>query len=76
LVSVRYTHSGAEVNLPVCVQATQWWVDKALYLQADQETDRVYFWDVRTVRKETDAEGNETYVPLGPPSEEWSFYWR
>lgn len=75
-MSIRYTHGGVGVSLPVCVQATHWWVDKALYLQADQETDRVYYWDVRAARMETDADGNETYVPLGPPSEEWSFYWR
>jgi hypothetical protein len=76
LVTLRYTHSGSEVQLPVCVQETYWWVDDALYLQADQETDRVYYWSVRVVRKEIDEERNETYVPLGPPSEELSFYWR
>ena len=76
LVTIRYTHQGAEVRLPVCVQETFWWVDHALYLQADQETDRVYYWSVRVVRKETDADGNEAFAPLGPPSEEWSFYWR
>ena len=76
LVTVRYTNAGSEVNLPVCVQATYWWVDEALYLQADQETDRVYNWSVRIARIETDEEGNETYVPLGASSEEWSFYWR
>jgi hypothetical protein len=76
LVTIRYTHQGAEVRLPVCVQETFWWVDHALYLQADQETGRVYYWSVRVVRKETDADGNEAFAPLGPPSEEWSFYWR
>lgn len=75
-MTVRYTNNGAEVGLPVCVQDTFWWVDKALYLQADQETDRVYYWSVRVVRKEMDADGNETFVPLSPSTEEWSFYWR
>lgn len=76
LVTIRYTNKGAEVDLPVCVQDTFWWVDKALYLQADQETDRVYYWSVRVVRKETDSDGNQTYVPLSPFTDEWSFYWR
>ena len=76
LVTIRYTHDGAEVGLPVCVQQTFWWVDDALYLQADQETGRVYYWSVRVVRKETDADGKEAFTPLGPPSEERSFYWR
>jgi RNA polymerase subunit RPABC4/transcription elongation factor Spt4 len=76
LVTVRYTHQGAEVGLPVCVQQTFWWVEESLYLQADQETGRVYYWSVRLARQATDEEGNETFVPLGPASEEWSFYWR
>jgi len=76
LVTVRYIHNVAEVRLPICVQATYWWVDDALYLQADQETGRVYYWSVSVVRKETDADGKESFVPLGPSSEEWSFYWR
>jgi RNA polymerase subunit RPABC4/transcription elongation factor Spt4 len=76
LVMVRYTHDGGQINLPVCVQETYWWVDRALYLQADQETQRVYFWNVRLARKETDADGNQTFLPLSPASDEWSFYWR
>ena len=73
---LRYTHQGVSVVLPVHVQETFWWVDKALYLQADQETQFVYYWSVRLVRKEVDAEGKETYVPLSPASEERSFYWK
>jgi hypothetical protein len=76
LITIRYTNTGSEIKLPVCVQATQWWVDESLYLQADQETDRVYYWSVAAARMETDEEGNETYVPLSASSEEWSFYWR
>jgi hypothetical protein len=45
-------------------------------MQADQETDRIYYWRVRLVRKVTDAEGTEDYVPISEDSEEWSFYWR
>jgi len=73
---VRYTHEGAQEVLPVHVQGTFWWVDGSLYLQADQETEFVYYWSVRLVRQEADAEGNETYTPISPPSEEWSFYWK
>jgi hypothetical protein len=51
-------------------------VDDGLYLQADQETGRAYNWSVRVVRKEVDEDGSTSYVPLGPPSEEWTFYWR
>lgn len=76
LVTVRYTHNGSEVRLPVCVQQTSWWVDQGLYLEADQETGRVYYWSVAVVRKVIDANGRETFVPLSMPSEERSFYWR
>lgn len=76
LLSLRYTHDGSMVDLRVCVQETFWWVDPALYGEADQETDRVYFWSVQVARKGTDAEGNESYVPLSAASEEWKFYWR
>lgn len=76
LLTVSYVRGGARVDLPVCVQETQWWVDDGLYLQADQETGRAYHWSVRVVRRELDDEGNVRYVLLGPPSEEWTFYWR
>jgi hypothetical protein len=58
------------------VQETVWNVDKLLYLRADQETERKYYWSVRIVRKRTDASGQETFVPLSLPSEERTFYWR
>jgi hypothetical protein len=76
LVNLRYTHEGAAVNLQVCVQQTYWWVDDTLYGQADQATNRVYSWSVQVARKSTSAEGTEIYLPLGPASEEWRFYWR
>lgn len=76
LVTIRYTHQGSEVRLPVCVQQTHWWVDKALYLQADQETARVYYWSVQVVRKGLDEDGSEIFVPLSVSSAERSFYWR
>jgi hypothetical protein len=76
LVNLRYTHGGSLANLQVCVQETYWWVDESLYGEADQETDRVYYWSVRVARKDVDAEGKEIYLPLGPASEEWGFYWR
>jgi len=76
LLTIRYTHQGSEVQLPVCVQETYWWVDDALYLQADQETDRVYYWSVQVVRKGIDDEGSEVFIPLSESSAERSFYWR
>ena len=76
LLTIRYTMGGENVSLPVCVQEPYWWVDKGLYLQADQETGRSYHWSVRVAQKERDAGGNETYVPLSPASEEWVFYWK
>jgi hypothetical protein len=75
-VTLRYVHLGGDVLMPVQVQETFWFVDKQLYLQADKETDRVYHWSVRVVRKETDSDGNELVSPLSPVSEEWSFFWR
>ena len=76
LLTVSYIQNGAEVGLPMCLQETQWWVDEGLYLQADQETDRAYHWEVRVVRQETDEDGNVSYVSLGPSSQKWTFYWR
>jgi len=76
LVALRYTHLGNEAVSPVYVQETYWWVDLGFYLQADQETDRLYYWSVRIVHKGTDASGNEVITPLSSPSEERSFYWR
>ena len=75
-VVLRYTHRGAPEALPVRVQGTSWFVDEDLYLQADQETEFIYYWSVRLVRKVVDAEGKETYLPLSPASEERSFYWK
>jgi hypothetical protein len=76
LLTVGYVQNGARVELSMCLRDTQWWVDRGLYLQADQETDRAYHWWVRVAREETDENGEATYVPLGPPSPERTFYWR
>lgn len=75
-IILRYTRQGSEVVLPVYVQVAQWFVDPALYLQADQETNRAYHWRVRAVLKVTDAAGQVTYVPLSTSSEEQVFYWK
>jgi hypothetical protein len=75
-LTVRWTEGGSPAASSYYVQETFWWVSDELYLRADQETDRVYFWSVRLVRKGVDAEGNEVYTPLSPSSEEWSFHWR
>ncbi len=76
LLTVRYVQNRSEVELSMCLQETQWWVDEALYLRADQETARAYHWRVAVVRQEIDSEGNLSFVPLGPPCEEQTFYWR
>jgi hypothetical protein len=79
-VQVRYSHDGGTVILPVRVQKTFWWVDKSLYLQADQspdqDIDRIYYWSVRLVREVEDSESNTEYVIFSPASEEWSIHWR
>lgn len=75
-VRLRYVHDGSEVVIQVPVQRTSWFVDEGLYLEADQATDRAYHWSVRLVRQETGEEGEEVYAPLGPASEERTFYWR
>jgi RNA polymerase subunit RPABC4/transcription elongation factor Spt4 len=76
LLTVSYVRNGSQVDLPMCVQEAQWWVDEALYLQADQETGRAYHWQVAVARREVDEDGNVSYVPLGPASPRWTFYWR
>jgi RNA polymerase subunit RPABC4/transcription elongation factor Spt4 len=75
-VTLRWTEGGAPASDQKHLQQTFWFVDQALFLRADQETDRIYYWSVRVVRKGTDAEGNAAFSPLSPSSEEWSFYWR
>jgi hypothetical protein len=75
-VMVRWTEGGSPASSRWYLQQTFWFVDNALYLRADQETDRIYHWSVRVVQQGTDDEGNDVYLPLSPPSEEWSFYWR
>lgn len=75
LVNVRWTEGGAPANAGVCVQETQLFMGEDLYLRADQETQRIYRWTVQLVRQQTNAEGNTTYFPLSPLSEESFFYW-
>lgn len=77
-VRIRYSEDGTdnEVIIPVHVQRAAWFVDEALYAQASQQTARAYHWAVRIVRREVGTDGNERYVPLGPFSEERTFYWR
>jgi hypothetical protein len=74
-VRLEYVSGRTETILPVYVQQTHWFVDKALHLQADQETGREYSWSVRVVRKVAGVEGSDVLTPLGPSSQEWTFYW-
>ena len=76
LLTVGYVQNGSEVELDMCMQDRQWWVNDGLYLQADQETGRAYQWWVTVVREETGDDGNVSYIPMGPSSEKWTFYWR
>ena len=76
LVTVRYTHEGAEARVPVYVQATEWFVDGSLYLEADQETERLYRWTVRIVRRRAAGGSGAEYEPISPVSAERSFYWQ
>lgn len=75
LLTVSYVANGFVVEIPKCLQESQWWADAGLYLQADQETGRAYHWKVLVAQKEVDEAGNESYVPLSPESTEWTFYW-
>ncbi len=76
LIGLRWTENGSPAGIQVCVQRTSWFVDAGLYLRADQETERVYYWSVSLARKTTDADGNAQYTPLSPASEERSFFWK
>ncbi len=76
LVTLRWTEEGAPAKSETCIQDTQWFVPEALHLRADQGTERVYFWSVRIARQEEGEDGERIYVPLSPPSEEWSFHWK
>jgi hypothetical protein len=76
-VNMRWTEQGAEVlESPVCIQSTSWFVTSLLYLRADLETERAYYWSVRLAREEINAEGSRSFVPLSPASEERFFYWK
>jgi hypothetical protein len=76
LVNLSWTERGAPANNEACLQQTYWYIDSLLYLRADQETGRIYYWTVRLARGQTSAEGSTTYIPLSPPSEERYFYWK
>jgi RNA polymerase subunit RPABC4/transcription elongation factor Spt4 len=76
LVDLRWTEGGAPASNEACVQETHWYVDGLLYLRADQETGRIYYWTVRLARRQTDSEGNTTFVAFSDPSEERTFYWK
>lgn len=76
LVNLRWTEGGALVANQVCVQQTYWYVDKQLYLRADQETERIYYWSVRLARRTANADGVTEFVPFSAPGEERSFYWK
>jgi RNA polymerase subunit RPABC4/transcription elongation factor Spt4 len=73
---LRFTHNGQEVRLPSYLQVPYWYVSKDLYLEADQETGRLYEWSVRVVRKTTDSGGKVVYIPLSASSVEKAFYWK
>jgi hypothetical protein len=75
-LALHWTENGAPARNEVYLQETSWFVDEQLYLRADQETERIYYWSLRLVRKELDAEGKEEYLPFSPSSEERSFYWK
>lgn len=74
-LNVRFIQLGEEVLLPVRVQATSWFVDSALLGRADQQTGRAYHWSVRIVLRETGTDGEVTFIPRSPSSEERTFYW-
>jgi len=74
-VTLRWTELGAPQSTQVSMQGTSWFVDQSLWLRADQETDRVYYWSVRLARQGTDEGGQEVYAPFSSPSEERSFHW-
>ena len=74
-VVLRWTQDGSPAIHPQHIQELFWFVDSGLHLKADLVTDRKYFWSVRIVRRETDAEGNDTYIPISPASEERAFSW-
>jgi RNA polymerase subunit RPABC4/transcription elongation factor Spt4 len=76
LVTLRWTERGAPANNLICVRQTSWFVPNALYLRADQETERKYSWSVRVARQSTGSNGSLSYIPLSAPSVEWSFYWK
>jgi hypothetical protein len=75
LVTLRWTESGTPANNLACVQSPYWFVDRALYLRADQETERLYTWSV-CVAQRIGAQEDARFVPLSASSEERSFYWK
>jgi hypothetical protein len=46
-----------------------------LWGEADQPA-RQYFWSVQIVQLTTDGKGGERVIPLNPPSEKRTFYWK
>ena len=75
-VMIRYVSGGATVSAPVYVQRPSWFVSKMLHGKADQESERIYTWSVRLVRKRTADDGTDTYLPISAWSEERTFHWK
>lgn len=75
VVHVGWTENGAPNFTEVSLQTTSWYVSELLWLRADQETGRAYYWHVYLARKETGDNGQDILVPISPPSKERSFYW-
>lgn len=75
-VVIRYVSGGATISAPVYVQRPAWFVSKMLHGKADQESNRMYTWSVRLVRKRTADDGTEEYVPISGFSEERTFHWK
>jgi len=75
-VMIRYVAGGATVSAPVYVQRPAWFVSKMLHGKADQESERMYTWSVRLVRKRTADDGTDEYTSISGWSEERAFQWK
>jgi len=75
-VMIRYVSGGATVSSPVYVQRPSWFVSKLLHGKADQESERLYTWSVRLVRKHTADDGTDEFTSISGWSEERAFHWK
>ncbi len=74
-VTLQWDNKGAPMTHPVDTLATSIRAPLWLWGEADQPARR-YTWSVQILQLTTDGKGGVRVIPLSPPSERRTFYWK